>query len=108
MLTTDRKKEIDYISTKIDQFKKGIDKKINDNMKTIIDDLKVKNEMTPSSSRKTIDNDRTIETSKMRTHSDISETISYPKTQRKFDTSGRKVDTIKTMLNVSEIILFTF
>lgn len=28
--STDRKKEIDYISTKIDQYKKGIDKKINE------------------------------------------------------------------------------
>jgi hypothetical protein len=37
---TQRKKEIDYISSKIEQYKKGIDKKINENIKNIVDDLR--------------------------------------------------------------------
>ncbi len=37
---TQRKKEIDYISSKIEQYKKGIDKKINENIKNMVDDLR--------------------------------------------------------------------
>jgi hypothetical protein len=107
-MSTDRKKEVDYISSKIDQYKKGIDKKIDDNIKTIIEDLKVKKEMTPSSSRKTIertiDHSRTIDTSKLKTHSDINDTACQSKTSRKIGlSSGRKIESLKTMVNVTNV-----
>ena len=112
-MSTDRRKEVDYISSKIDQYKKGLDKKIDDNIKNIIEDLKVKKELTPSSSRKTIektiDHSRTIDTSKLKTHSELNDTASNSnKTSRKIGLSGRKIESLKTMVNINNVKKFVF
>jgi hypothetical protein len=62
---TQRRKEVEYISSKIDQYKRGVDRRLNENMKHLVDELKMKKlDLTPQSNKSTIN---TIDTSKMKT-----------------------------------------
>jgi hypothetical protein len=70
---THTKREIEYISNKIDGYKKGIDKKINENIKNIIEDLKGASKSKEKASFSTLTpgnkssiNNRTVEVDKSR------------------------------------------
>ena len=102
IIKSSAKKEIDYISSRIDQYKKGIENK--NNIKNMIDGLRVRADISGLASR-TLENDRTIETSKTRTtNCDVSDIKSTSKKHRKMQStassaSSKKIESIKTMIN---------
>lgn len=125
----DKKKEVEYISNKIEQYKKGIDKKINENIKTIIDDLKrdssrersmktvatkdiSKDSRKESNSRVNANqnkitlesNNNTMDLSKNKTNPDLSDVVSYPKTHRKHESSGMSLKNMAMISNYVSVL----